>query len=800
MGIVSASESATPIDRPVPDPAGARSGVEPSLTYRPVRAAPHQQPVYQHQPTRAPHTNTTLIPTPIAVIGMSGQFPDATHVETFWQNLIQGKNGVHELPPHYLNQQAHFSCERGAGKTYCKWGGILAERACFDPLFFNISPWEAESMSPHQRLILQESWKSLEDAGYNPRALAGSRVGIFVGAEPTGFVHQTFTGSSDAIIASRLSYHLNLKGPAMVVNTGCSSSGVAIHLACESLRHGESSLALAGGVFAAIGEGMLIGLAQTDMLSPSGICHSFDAAADGTVFSEGVGMVVLKRLEDAIAADDPIYGVIEASGINQDGASNGITAPNGLAQEELIADVYRRFGIDPEHISYVEAHGTGTELGDPVEANALVRAFRRFTDKRHFCAVGSVKANIGHTGASAGVIGLIKILLCLKHRQLPGLLHFEALNPLIEFEGSPFYIATEPSSWHAMDGRPLMAALSSFGHSGTNVHLVVREFVAEPRQPSANTPELVPLSARTQEALMAYAGALQTFLEAHGSEASLALADVAHTFQVGREAMQERLLFLVRDLPDLIEHLAAFRCGKLDRCWRGAVAPNRQNRVWSDEDAREVVAMWIAKGKWEKVAELWCDGVAVDWSLLQPAGPRRRIHLPVYPFAREVYWPKRTNIALPADTTITRGVLHPLLHENTSDLAEQRFSSHFHGGEFFLADHRVRGRRTLPGVAYLEMARAAVCRATGAWTVSAPESPGVLLQDIAWMRPIIMDEANLDVHIRLLPEQNGQIRFEIYTDAGADEGGPVIHAQGTALLVAPQPQPALDLSSAAYRM
>jgi len=735
-------------------------------------------------------------PAAIAVIGMSGQFPDANSVETFWQNLIQGKNGVHELPPHYLDQEQYFSPEPQAGKTYCKWGGILEERAYFDPLFFNISPWEAESMSPHQRLVLQESWKSLEDAGYNPKDLADTRVGIFVGAEPTGFVHQTFTGSSDAIVASRLSYHLNLKGPAMVVNTGCSSSAVAIHLACESLRTGESSLALAGGVFAAIGEGMLIGLAQTDMLSPSGTCHTFDHAADGTVFSEGVGMVVLKRLEDAVAAGDPIYGVIEASGINQDGASNGITAPNGLAQEQLILDVYRRFGIDPERISYVEAHGTGTKLGDPVEANALVRAFRCFTDKRNFCAVGSAKANIGHTGASAGVIGLIKILLCLKHRQLPGLLYFEALNPLIEFEGSPFYINTEPVAWRSADGRPLMAALNSFGHSGTNVHLVVREFVAEPREPSASAPELVPLSARTEEALTAYTATLQSFLEARGPNASLCLADVAHTFQVGRAAMQERVVFLVQDIPDLVAQLAAFRRGDLGRCWRGSVAPgapDRKHLLPSDEDTRELVAMWVAKGQLHKVAELWCEGFSIDWSLLAPAGPRRRVHLPVYPFAKEVYWPERARIAVAVDGGGARGVLHPLLHENTSDLAAQRFSSRFSGGEFFLADHRVRGRRTLPAVAYLEMARAAVSRATAAWTASEHEAPGLLLKDIAWMRPITVDGSNLDVHIRLLPEQNGQIRFEIYTDAGSHDEAPVIHGQGTALLAEPQPKPDLDL-------
>jgi acyl transferase domain-containing protein/aryl carrier-like protein/SAM-dependent methyltransferase len=450
----------------------------------------------------------------IAVIGMSGQFPAAENVDTFWENLLNGVDGVRELPQRYLNQDLYYHPSKQPHKTYCRWGGILAERACFDPLFFSISPREAVSMSPHQRLILQESWKALEDAGYNPKSLAEAEVGVFVGAEPSGYFHESFTGSSDAIVASRLSYYLDLKGPAMVINTGCSSSGVALHLACESLRRGESDLALAGGVFAALTHNMLIGLSAIDMLSPTGRCHTFDQAADGTAFSEGVGMVVLKRLDDAIADGDGIYGVIRGSGVNQDGASNGITAPSGSAQEALIVSVYEHFGIDPERISYVEAHGTGTRLGDPVEANALVRAFRCFTEKTHYCAVGSAKAHIGHTAASAGVIGVIKVLLSFKYHHLPGLLHFTALNPLIEFEGSPFYVDAQAQEWRSADGRPLMAAINSFGHSGTNAHLVVEEYLPPPREPHsrAHRPVLVPLSAQTAEALAAYAEKLAHFL------------------------------------------------------------------------------------------------------------------------------------------------------------------------------------------------------------------------------------------------------------------------------------------------
>ncbi len=311
----------------------------------------------------------------IAVIGVSGKFPKANNVNIFWKNLIEGVDGVEELPADYLAHKDRFKTEKESGKSYCKWGGILEERDCFDPRFFDISLREAVSMNPHQRLVLQEGWKAIEDAGYNPKSLSGSNTGVFIGAEPAGYFHETFTGSSDAIIASRISYFLNLSGPAFVVNTGCSSSAVALHQACESLRNRESDLALAGGAHACMGPDTLKLLSEIGMLSPSGRCCTFDEAGDGTIISEGIGVVVLKRLEDAVASGDPVYGVISGSGINQDGASNGITAPSGTSQEKLITSVYEKYQINPEEIGYVEAHGTGTKLGDPVEANALVRAF-----------------------------------------------------------------------------------------------------------------------------------------------------------------------------------------------------------------------------------------------------------------------------------------------------------------------------------------------------------------------------------------------------------------------------------------
>jgi acyl transferase domain-containing protein len=590
----------------------------------------------------ASNEHKTEISKEIAVIGMSGQFPKAKDIETFWQNLIQGHDGVTELPENYLSPDL-FSSDKQAGKTYCKWGGILEQRDCFDPLFFNITPREAESMNPHQRLIMSESWKALEDAGYNPKNLENSRVSVFIGAEPTNYTHETFTGSSDAIVASRLSYYLNLKGPALVVNTGCSSSALAIHLACESLRSGESSIAIAGGVFATLQEKALVTLSQIEMLSFTGRCRTFDKSCDGTVLSEGVGVVVLKRLNDAIRDKDPIYGVIQASGANQDGASNGITAPSGLSQEELVTSVYRQYQINPETISYIEAHGTGTRLGDTVEANALKRAFKLFTDKTQFCALGSAKSHIGHTGAASGVISLIKILLSMRHRQLPKMLYFEELNPAIELENSAFYINTQHIEWTSK-GEPLTAALNSFGHSGTNVHLVVREYQSVPQIKIEAESVLIPLSAKTPECLKAYAEKLATFLEnryfssSRGEEISL--TDLAFTLQLGREAMRERCIFLVRNIPDLIVQLNAFAKDETlkDLSWYSRVGQSKNNHLFVDDESEQIIAQWIQKGKLEKVAAAWIQGMSIDWSLFYRELTARKIHIPTYPFAQEHYW------------------------------------------------------------------------------------------------------------------------------------------------------------------
>ena len=759
-----ASEPATPMTMPTEE------------ATKPAATPPASEPV----PTRSAAVVSDSGVSPIAVIGMSGQFPGAENPERFWKNLVEGVDGISVLPDRYAKEELF---KRTGGQDGYRWGGVLEGRDHFDPLFFRIAPREAESMSPHQRLVLQEGWKSLEDAGYNPRGLQNQRVGVYVGAEPAGYFHESFTGSSDAIVASRLSYHLNFRGPALAVNTGCSSSAVALHLACESLRKHETDMALAGGVCATVGPSGLNVLSDAGMLSPTGQCHSLDASANGTVLSEGVGMVVLKRLADALADGDPIHGVIQASGMNQDGASNGITAPNGIAQEALIAEVCRRFAINPEHIDYVETHGTATRLGDPVEVNALVRAFKQFTSKTHFCALGSAKAHIGHTSAASGVIGLIKVLLSLKHRAIPKLLHFETINPLCKIESSAFFVNPARLDLGGNGGRARMAAINSFGHSGTNVHLVVREHLEGPSPAPALRPagpRLVVLSAKSRERLDVVVKNLSAFLE-HAP--GINLSELAYTLQVGREAMSERAAWLVEDVAALADKLRAFSADATSNagCWRGHVDEEAPaiRLLAADDDTRALIAKWLAAGKFEKLAEFWTQGIDLDWNLLYPAKPRR-ISLPAYPFVRDSYWvPAATAPLTPAIAGSAQ--LHPLVHENRSSFSRQRFSSRFTGLEFFFNDHQVRGVKVLPGVAYLEMARAAVAQALALESepgVAGPRIPSGL-RHVVWLRPLRLETPELEVHVELVKSNTGSIDFEIHTQQGAE--AKVVYCQGSAV-------------------
>ena len=409
----------------------------------------------------------------IAIIGMSGRYPQAGNLNQYWSNLEAGRNSIQEVPASRWSVERYYDATGVVeGKTNSRWMGVLEDMECFDPLFFRISPQEADLIDPHHRLFLEESYKAFEDAGYAGGSLGNRRCGVYLGISGNeyaqllsrrGVVSAPVTSNHTAIAAARIAYYLNLKGPALSVDTACSSSLVAIHLACQSLLRGETEMALAGGVTLWLSAEPYVSMSQAGMLSPVGQCKAFDNSADGIVVSEGVGAVVLKRLKDAEADGDCIYGVILGSGVNQDGRTNGITAPSVQSQIELERSVYARHGIDPATISYVETHGTGTRLGDPIELEALATVFAENCSEQNWCALGSVKSNIGHTVSSAGVASVHKVLLSLKHRTLVPSLHVSQENTQFDFEHSPFYISRQTKSWEVPAGMPRRAAVSSFG-------------------------------------------------------------------------------------------------------------------------------------------------------------------------------------------------------------------------------------------------------------------------------------------------------------------------------------------------
>ena len=451
----------------------------------------------------------------IAIIGLACRCAGANDKESFWSLVSEGRVCTREIES--PDWQEYFRAHGGSTKSIRY--GAMSGVEFFDPLFFNISPKEAAAMDVSHRILLEESYKALEDAGYAPGLLKGSRVGTYIGAFgssvplPPDHSHYSMLGSDTSILASRLAYHLDLKGPSLAVNTSCSSSLVALDLGCSALRNGQIDLALAGGITIWGHPHPFISMGNAGMLSPSGECRPFDSRADGILVGDGVGVLILKRLEDAERDRDSIYGIVRGIGTNQDGQTSGITVPSFLAQSALQTEVYERAGINVENIQYIEAHGTGTRLGDPVEVHALTETFGKFTSKRGVCAIGSVKANIGHTSAAAGVMGVIKVLLSLRHRQLPPAVNFTEGNPHIGFADSPVYVNTTLRKWVENSAGSRLAAVSSFGYSGTNAHVVLEEHSAS-FQTSKGVDDaiLVPLSARTKRALQTNIERLHCFL------------------------------------------------------------------------------------------------------------------------------------------------------------------------------------------------------------------------------------------------------------------------------------------------
>ncbi|MGW2157707.1 SDR family NAD(P)-dependent oxidoreductase [Nonomuraea sp. NPDC001699] len=649
----------------------------------------------------------------IAVIGMAGRYPDAPDLQAFWRNLADGRCSIREVPPERFDVSRVYDADRMApGRTYSKWAAMLTDVDAFDAGFFNISPLEAETMDPQQRLFLQEAWHALEDAGYAGRS--GRRPwGCFVGCGAGDYASllaaagrddtgHAFLGNASSVLPARIAYLLDFGGPTMAVDTACSSSLVAVHLACESIRRGECEAAIAGGVAVMNTPRMHIWCSKAGMLSPTGTCAPFDESADGIVLGEGVGVVVLKRLDRALADGDHVHGVIRASGVNGDGASNGITAPSASSQAELLTEVHRRAGIGPGAVDYVETHGTGTELGDPIEVKALAKVFG--ADRERPCRIGSLKANVGHTTMAAGIGGLLKTLLALRHRQLPPSPGFTRANPKIDFADGALEVVTELSPWTAGGSRERVAAVSSFGFSGTNCHVVVAE--APSREPRAGGREdvVVPLSAPDESTLARLRTGLAGHLDAHPE---LDVRDVARTLAVGRPHLAgARCAYVAGDLADLRGQL------------RDGARP--------------------ASGEAGRLAARYTGGDDLswdDWDDLTAGG--RRVPLPGHPFADDLrHWVGRDG--------------HP-----TPPTGDTRIRP----DDLLVADHRIGDTPVLPGVAFLTIA-------AERGGLSGP----VRFERVRWLRPFEVREARpLDVvvHDDGGFELDGHARGTLRTGDGA---------------------------------
>jgi myxalamid-type polyketide synthase MxaE and MxaD len=509
---------------------------------------------------------------PIAVIGMGCRFPGANSPEAFWELLQNGVDAISEVPTDRWDTTSYYDADAAAaGKISSRWGGFVDDIDQFDPYFFGISPREAARMDPQQRLLLEVAWEALEDAGQTREGLAGSQTGVFVGVHSQSVDYYLMqiddlnaldtysgTGTSHSVIAGRLSYWLDWRGPNITIDTACSSSLVAINLAVKSLRSKECNLALAGGVNVILSPEFSVAASRMHMLAADGRCKPFDARADGFVRGEGCGVIVLKRLSDALADGDEILALIRGSAINHDGSTNGLTAPSSLAQQQVIREALNNAGVAPEQISYVETHGTGTALGDPIEVEALTSVYGNAPGR---ILLGSAKANIGHLEGAAGVAGVIKAVLALRHRAVPLLPHFTQLNPHITLENTPFFIPTEPTAWDS-NGQPRLAGVSSFGWSGTNAHVILEEAPAAPAtgEPSAaaERPYFLPLSANTPEALQAQAARYRDFL----LQTEAGLADITYSASQRRTHQEYRLVVTGHTREALAEQLEAYTRGE----------------------------------------------------------------------------------------------------------------------------------------------------------------------------------------------------------------------------------------------
>jgi polyketide synthase PksN len=766
--------------RPLPaapqQPHSSPSGIDPvGNVLEPAglaRAAEHSTPRRTHD---------------VAIVGMAGRYPKAKNLSELWDNLAQGRDCIEEMPAdRYERRVQHGSFERFRG-------GFIDDVDKFDSLFFNISPREAEMLDPQERLFLEAAWEAIEDAGYYPEILAeedGPRnIGVFVGAvwamyqmlgvEEKHLGNKTVPNSFLWSVANRVSYALNLSGPSLTVDTACSSSLTALYLACEAIRTGECTGAIVGGVNLDLHQARFDINHQGGALSPDGVCRTFGKEANGYAMGEGVGALFLKPLDRAVQDGDHIYGVIKSAVVNHGGRTSGYTVPNPKAQASLISAALEKANVGARSIGYIEAHGTGTALGDPVEITGLTSAFSADNVENQTCAIGSVKTNIGHLEAAAGIVSVSKVLLQMKHRQLVPSLHSAELNEFIDFEKSPFYVVQKLEEWKGreVDGvrLPLRAGISSYGAGGSNAHVILEHYEA-PRQageePGPARPLIFPLSARTEDSLRAAAVRLSGFLQQHDVD----LNDAAYTLQQGRKSFEHRAAIVAATKEELLEKLACFIDGKKNPDVATSQAKGAEGvmRSLNRRQKQEFIRMVSQDGDPHQIAGMWVEGLLENWQGYPSNGAGKRIPLPTYPFADRRHW-------VSAGSPIRRVLqpaagVHPMVDSNESTFERQLFKKTFHERDFFIYDHHVADIATLPGVAYLELARKA--------GEIAANRKVRKIRNIIWISPIsVQNGESKEVFIELKPSGN-TVQFEVFSEGPA--GNKVPHSQGTLLYATAQ--------------
>lgn len=863
--------------------------------------------------TQTKETDQDIRGNDIAIIGLSGRYPMADDLDAFWDNLVKGTDAITTVPDSRWDWSNFEDQLTPSGKPISKWGGFINNVASFDAPFFKVSPKEAETLDPQERWFLQTCWEAIEDAGYTPDNIIESegknkirKVGVFAGVMHKDYSligleslkkDGTTLSLNYAPIPNRVSYFCNFHGPSMAVDTVCSSSLTAIHLAIQSLQNKECKVALAGGVNLSLHPAKYLSYGMSNFHATDGRCKAFGENGDGYVSSEGVGVAVLKPLTQAIKDKDTIYAVIKGSTINHVGKVSGITVPGQIAQQELIADCYKKSNINPEQITYIEAHGTGTALGDPIEIEGLTKAFRRYTDKSQYCSIGSLKSSIGHTEAAAGIGALTKVALQLKNKKLVPSLHAEEENKFLKLSKTPFYVQKSLENWE--QGSSLRTAgISSFGATGTNVHLVIQEYEDQSENKienqllDNNSSFIVPISAKNNERLKEYASKLLVQLEKitfqileqetvdsfpelskkqeivrielrkklgtilkiqeenigddieweeFGLEAfqysqmvdwfqqefqwipntkSLELLtinlvteeivpnknqpildsnsnvqekkylrDLAYTFQAGRIALEERVVFIVTSIAELKEKLhnyiekdsgADFSANKNDH-------ENLFSSFSNDEDFDHLVYSWLIKNKTFQIGELWAKGYPINWgAMYQTQNLPQRIKIPTYPFSKKEYWlPNTTKGSLFSSSIVKKKetILSPLVHKNNSGFKDILFTSSFTGEEFFFANHKIHDDNVLPGVAHIESAY-------HSFVLANRKEEGVIeLVNINFIKPVIKSAETVDISIKLKKEAN-RVQFRL-TDTN---NGETIYSQGEICILTDSNKDQIDLA------